>query len=57
MSELNTVLKYLSDKEKKYDSYKKKNINLNKQKNIKLNKKNSSVSCLMMFEIINKKNN
>lgn len=53
MSELNTVLKYLSDKEKKikYDSYKNKNINLNKN----LNKKNSSVTCLMMFKIINKK--
>ena len=51
MSELNTVLKYLSDKEKKYDSYKKKNINLNKN----LNKKKSSVTCLMIFEIINKK--
>ena len=53
MSELKTVLEYLSDKEKKikYDSYKKKTIKLNKN----LNKKKSSVTCLMIFEIINKK--
>lgn len=57
MSELKTVLEYLSDKEKKrkYDSYKK--IKLNNKLNNKLNKKKSSVSCLIMFEIINKKNN
>tara|TARA_B100001093_G_C26379222_1_gene822158 strand:- start:296 stop:460 length:165 start_codon:yes stop_codon:yes gene_type:complete len=54
MSELKKVLNYLSDKEKKYDYYKNKNTKINLNKNLK--KKDTSVSCLKMFELINKNN-
>lgn len=52
MKEMEIILKYLNEPKKDYNYYKRKNSKLT-FKNIE--KKDNSVSCMKMFNIINKK--